>query len=379
MTSGRIGRLYLIFIILAIISCLGLDYLAWHKGQSCLIFSWLLPTKEAVKPQPLLAEVVFNSLEKHGLPRTAVQCSKDRSGADQFRISLPIDSYAGLASDLENQLLKRDATVLKEKKESREEITFSWMVRGKKEERLSLFFSCRRPIPEEKLGPPPPLAKNRVAIVIDDMGYSLEALQEICDLNIPITVSILPLSPLAQETARTANERGLEVMLHLPCESVNHQEGDNETFGFIHSGMSNEEVRILTEDFLGRVPFIKGVNNHMGSKITQNERIMRAILELLAERNLFFLDSRTTANSIAYDLAKQMGLRSAYRNIFLDSTVGVDFSAEQVIELLVVSPKTGKAVGIGHPFPETLRALKENIHLIKKYDVEPVFASQIVW
>jgi polysaccharide deacetylase 2 family uncharacterized protein YibQ len=379
MTSGRIGRLYLIFIILAIISCLGLDYLAWHKGQSCLIFSWLLPTKEAVKPQPLLAEVVFNSLEKHGLPRTAVQCSKDRSGADQFRISLPIDSYAGLASDLENQLLKRDATVLKEKKESREEITFSWMVRGKKEERLSLFFSCRRPIPEEKLGPPPPLAKNRVAIVIDDMGYSLEALQEICDLNIPITVSILPLSPLAQETARTANERGLEVMLHLPCESVNHQEGDNETFGFIHSGMSNEEVRILTEDFLGRVPFIKGVNNHMGSKITQNERIMRAILELLAERNLFFLDSRTTANSIAYDLAKQMGLRSAYRNIFLDSTVGVDFSAEKLIELLELSQKTGKAVGIGHPFPETLRALKENIHLIKKYDVEPVFASQIVW
>jgi polysaccharide deacetylase 2 family uncharacterized protein YibQ len=269
--------------------------------------------------------------------------------------------------------------VLKEEKENREEITFSWTVRGKKEERLSLLFNCRRPIPEEKAGPPPPLAKNLVAIVIDDMGFSLQALQEICDLNVPITVSVLPLSPLAQETAETANERGLEVMLHLPCESVNHQEGDNDTFGFIHSSMSNEDVKILTEDFLGRVPFIKGVNNHMGSKITQNEPIMRTILGLLAERNLFFLDSRTTAYSIAYDLAKQMGLRSAYRNIFLDSTVGVNFSAKKLLELLELSQKTGKAVAIGHPFPETLRALKENIHLFKKYDVEPVFASQIVW
>jgi len=379
MTSGRTDRLYLVFIVLAIMSCLGLDYLAWHKGESSLLFSWLFLKKEAGEPQPLLAEVVLNSLEKQGLPRTAVQRSKDKSGADQFRMSLPLDSYASLAPDLEIQLLKQDASVLKEEKEDREEITFSWMIRGKKEERLSLLFSCRRPVPEEKAGPPLPLARNLAAIVIDDMGFSLEALQEICDLNIPITVSILPLSPSAQETARMANERGLEVMLHLPCESVNHQEGDNDTFGFIHSSMSNEDVRILTEDFLGRVPFIKGVNNHMGSKITQDEPIMRTILGLLAERNLFFLDSRTTANSIAYDLARQMGLRSAYRNIFLDSTVGVGFSAGKLIELLVLAQKTGKAVGIGHPFPETLRALKENIRLFKEYDVEPVFASQIVW
>ncbi len=379
MTSGRTDRLYLVFIVLAVISCLGLDYLAWEKGESSLFFSWLFQKKEAAEPQLLLADVVLESLEKHGFPRTAVQHSKDRSGADQFRISLPLDSYASLASDLENRLLKQDATVHKEEKEDREEITFSWMVRGKKEEKLSLFFSCQRPLPEEKAGPPPPPARNRAAIVIDDMGFSLEALQEICDLNIPITVSILPLSPIAQETAETANARGLEVMLHLPCESINYQEGDNDTFGIIHSSMSNEDVMILTEDFLGRVPFIKGVNNHMGSKITQDEPIMRTILGLLAERNLFFLDSRTTAKSIAYDLARQMGLRSAYRNIFLDSTVGVDFSARKLAELLELSQKTGQAVGIGHPFPETLRALKENIHLFKKYGVEPVFASQVVW
>ncbi len=378
MTSGRTGHLYLAFIVLAILSSLGLDYLALEKGERSLFFSWISPKEEAAEPQPLLAEVILNSLEKHGLPRTAAQLSKDRSGADEFRIILPLDLYASLATDLENRLSKHDATVRKEEKGDREEITFTWIIRGKKQEKLSLLFSCQRPVPEEMVGPPP-LARNRAAIVIDDMGFSLEALQEICDLNIPITVSILPLSPLARETAKKANERGLEVMLHLPCESINYQEGNDGAFGIIHSGMSNEDVSILTEDFLGRVPFIKGVNNHMGSKITQNEPIMRTILGVLAERNLFFVDSRTTANSIAYELAKQMGLRSAYRNVFLDSTVGVDFSARKLVELLKLSQETGKGVGIGHPFPETLRALKENIHLFRTYDVEPVFASRIVW
>ncbi|MDH7512787.1 MAG: divergent polysaccharide deacetylase family protein [Clostridiales bacterium] len=378
MTSGRTGRLYLAFIVLTILSCLGLDYLGWKKGESSLFFSWISPKEEEAEPQPPLAEVVLNSLEKHGLPRAVVHRSKDRFGADEFRVILPLDSYASLAADLENRLLKHDAAVHKEEKEEREEVTFTWIIMGKKEEKLSLLFSCQRPVTEEVAGPPP-LARNRAAIVIDDMGFSLEALQEICDLNIPITISILPLSPLARETAETANERGLEVMLHLPCESINHQEGDDGTFGIIHSSMSNEDVRILTEDFLGRVPFIKGVNNHMGSKITRNEPIMRTILGLLAERNLFFLDSRTTANSIAYELARQMGLRSAYRNVFLDSPVGVNFSAQKLVELLKLSQETGQGVGIGHPFPETLRALRENIHLFKTYDVEPVFASRIVW
>ncbi len=379
MASGRTGRLYLVFTILAIFSCLGLDYLGWRKGEASLFFSWISLKKEAPKPQPLLAEAVSSCLEIHGLSRAAIRRSKDKSGANQLQISLPLDLYSRVAPALEGQLFKQGATVVKEEKETDEGITFSWMVTGKNAEKLVLLFSCQRPIPEEAAGQPPPLAKNRAAIVIDDMGFSLEALQEICELRIPITVSILPLSPIAQETAETAHEKGLEVMLHLPCESINHQEGDDNSVIFIHSGMSDEEVRILTEDFLRRVPFIKGANNHMGSKITQNEPIMRTILGVLAERNLFFLDSRTTANSIAYDLARQMGLRSAYRNIFLDSTVGVDFSAGKLVELLKLAKKTGRAIGIGHPFPETLRALKENVHLFKEYDVEPAMASEIVW
>ncbi|HCS48188.1 MAG TPA: hypothetical protein DIW61_08020 [Candidatus Aminicenantes bacterium] len=217
-----------------------------------------------------------------------------------------------------------------------------------------------------------------MAIIIDDMGTSLEALQQVLDLGQPVTISILPLSPYAEETARIAHENGLEVMLHLPGESLNHQEGNNSTAGLIRSGMKEEEVRSLVEEALSRIPYVEGVNNHMGSKITQEEPVMRPILDILKSHDLYFIDSRTTAETIAFDLARKMGLRTAYRNIFLDSSVGVDFSKKKITDLFRLSQKTGKAIGIGHPFPETLQALRENIQLLKKFKVTPVFASQII-
>jgi hypothetical protein len=105
---------------------------------------------------------------------------------------------------------------------------------------------------------------------------------------------------------------------------------------------------------------------------------MGAILKLMKEKDLYFLDSRTTADSIAYDLARKMGLRSGYRNVFLDSPTGVNFTKQKIIDLCRFSQRTGRAIGIGHPFPETLEALKENLGLLQKYGVKPVFVSQVV-
>ncbi|MBP1767241.1 MAG: hypothetical protein H6P98_1356, partial [Candidatus Aminicenantes bacterium] len=173
-------------------------------------------------------------------------------------------------------------------------------------------------------------------------------------------------------------QNGLEVMMHLPGESLNHEEGNSQTPGLIRSGMGKEDVISLVEEGLSRVPYAEGVNNHMGSKITQEEPVMRPILDLIKSRGLYFLDSRTTSESIAFDLARKMGLRAAYRNIFLDSTVGTDFSKQKIIDLLLLSQREGTAIAIGHPFPETLRALRENLRLLKEYGVKPVFASAII-
>jgi len=373
-------RLYLIFALLALISTIGLDYAAARRGEKAYFFVSRAARKEAaVAPVPL-ADSVRRFLGTSDIPPESIEETKDTEGIPQIVVHLPLESYESLEPRLEKELRDKRVSVDKEKKDKEGLTSYSWQITGPQEESLSLVFSLLEPAAEEKkkeeVPPSPP--ENRVAIIIDDMGSSLEALQEVCDLGQPVTISILPLSPFAEETARIAHENGLEVMLHLPGESLNHQEGNNSTAGLIKSGMSEEDVRFLVEDSLSRVPFVEGVNNHMGSKITQEEPVMRPILDLLKSRGLYFLDSRTTADSIAFDLARKMGLRTAYRNIFLDSSVGVDFSKKKIIDLFRLSQKKGKAIGIGHPFPETLQALRENIHLLKKYKVRPVFASEII-
>jgi uncharacterized protein len=373
------GRLYLFFALLAVLSALGLDYLAARRGEKAYVFATRAIEKEIpVTPAPLAASV-RRFLESSGIPPGSIEELEEADGTLRMAARLPSRDYKSLERRLDRELLRKGAAVDKKKGEEEGLTSYSWKISGQKES-FSLVFALLEP-PAEKMkevAAAPSPTENRVAIIIDDMGDSLEVLQEICDLGRPITISILPHSQYAEETARVAHENGLEVMLHLPGESLNHEEGNNSTPGLIKSDMGEENVRSLVEESLSLVPYIKGVNNHMGSKITQEEPVMRPILDLLKSRDLYFLDSRTTADSIAFDLAREMGLRTSFRNVFLDTTVGVDYSKRKIIDLFQFSQKTGKAIGIGHPFPETLQALRENIGLLQKYKVTPVFVSEII-
>ncbi|HZX11618.1 MAG TPA: divergent polysaccharide deacetylase family protein, partial [Acidobacteriota bacterium] len=112
--------------------------------------------------------------------------------------------------------------------------------------------------------------------------------------------------------------------------------------------------------------------------VTKDKMLMGIILESIKESHLYFIDSRTTPYSVAYDIAQKMKIPSAYRHIFLDSKTEPEYIKNQLIKLFKTAEKNGKAVGICHPFPETLQVLKENIHQADKYNVNLVFASQIV-
>ena len=374
------ARLYLIFALLALFSTLGLDYAAARRGEKAYFF----PTRIAPEKVPAAAVPLADStrrfLETFGLSPDSVTVLKNKDGTPRITAQLRVKDYETLEPLLEEELREARAIFSKKKIDEEGLTSHSWRVRGPKDERFSLVFALLRPPTAERekevVAPAPP--EGRVAIIIDDMGDSLEALEEICDLGQPVTISILPQSLYAEQTARIAHEKGLEVMLHLPGESLNHQEGDSSTAGLITTGMSEREIKSFVEESLSLVPYAVGVNNHMGSRITREEKVMRPVLEHLKSRGLFFLDSRTTAESIAFDLAREMGLRTAYRNVFLDNTAGVDFSRKKIIDLFRLSQKAGTAIGIGHPFPETLQALRENIHLLREYRVRPVFASEIV-
>ncbi len=223
----------------------------------------------------------------------------------------------------------------------------------------------------------PAAPAGKVALIVDDMGNSLEALDELLGLGEPVTVAVLPYSAHALETARRAHEKGLEVLLHLPLESLNGNGSEAGTEGLIRSGMGDEEVRSLMAEELDRVPYARGVNNHMGSKVTADTAMMRTILEPLRERGLYFLDSRTSAKSVAYDVAVGMGIPAASRQVFLDADGDTSRIRERLLELFRIARRDGRAVGICHPFQETFRTLKENFGLLESYRLEAVFASEI--
>ena len=143
-------------------------------------------------------------------------------------------------------------------------------------------------------------------------------------------------------------------------------------------GMSDEDIIHTVEKDLRQVPFIQGVNNHMGSRVTANSRLMQVILKLVRERNLFFIDSRTTGSSVAYNIAQSLGIPSAYRHVFLDGELDEDYIKGQLLELFKRAQRNGFALGICHPSAETLKVLKEHFHLVEDYNLEPVFASQVV-
>jgi len=237
------------------------------------------------------------------------------------------------------------------------------------------------PAEEEPKAPPAATARKRirgyVALIVDDMGSSLETLDELLALKEPLTISVLPYTPYAQETARVAHENNLEVLLHLPLESLNNSDAMTATEGMIMATMSPEEIVQTFETSLARVPFADGVNNHMGSKFTAEVPLMEALLEPMKNKNLLFVDSRTTAKTVAYDEALKMGIPAVKRDVFLDADADRSRIRGRLVELFRAAQKRGRAVGICHPFPETLRVLTSSFQMYKNYGLEVVPVSML--
>lgn len=195
------------------------------------------------------------------------------------------------------------------------------------------------PVPAAEAGP-------RVAIIFDDAGGSLEDVEEIIAIGRPVTVAVLPGLAYSSEVARRAVAAGLEVLLHLPLEA----NADNEKLGpgAVRVAMSDEEIKTTVRAGLASVPGAIGVNNHMGSRGTADRRVMRAVLEVVRERRLMFVDSRTTADTVAESLAVEMGVPAARRHIFLDNTDDEEAIRREVQRLISLARTQGEAIAIGH-------------------------------
>jgi hypothetical protein len=389
-TSERFFSGVPIFLLcLALISTLGLDYIKWKRGDHSYVFSALERKKEVVgkvkkveaekkEEEEDISQALLQNVSDSGIPEQSINQYTDEEGVYHLLVDLPIKKYSQLESSFNDTFRRRDFQVTnKEEQQTNEKKYYLWQVQDIKERKLSVLFSCEKEGVRIARKAPPSPAANKVALIVDDMGYSLGAINELCSIGRPLTIAIIPYSPLASEIATISKQHDLEVILHLPLEAINN-EGGNHSRGMITTGMSEEEVIATIEKNLDQVPYIHGVNNHMGSKITANSQLMHTILERLKERDLFFIDSRTTSSSVAYNIAQSLNIPSAYRHVFLDGELNENYIKGQLIELFRQAQKNGFALGICHPTQETLKVLKENFQLVDEFGLEPVLASQIV-
>lgn len=236
----------------------------------------------------------------------------------------------------------------------------------------------KKPAPEVKPKPEVPEEyQGKIAIVLDDWGYSLNNVDALKEIKEPLTLAILPRRAYSAAIAGIAKEIGKEAILHLPLEphrEKNYRSLEPDT---IMITMTRQEVlKILGAD-IKNLPGIKGVSNHMGSLATENEPLMKLIFSELKKRKLYFLDSYT-GKTVCKDLAGSAGLAYARRQVFLDNKNDAQYIRGQLELLARIAGQSGYAIGIGHDRPKTLEALAKAIPGLRKRGLRFVYVSELV-
>ena len=223
--------------------------------------------------------------------------------------------------------------------------------------------------------PAPAGSGPRVAVIIDDCGQWLEVERGFIKLPVPLTLSVLPHVHGSAVIAEEANAAGKGVMLHLPMETVS---GLYPGPGEVTTKMSDDQVRAQVTDDLQQVPLAQGVNNHEGSKASADERVMHDVIAVLAEHgNMFFIDSRTSAQSVGENVAAAAGVPTASRDVFLDNKENVSYTEGQLREAITIAKRSGSAIAIGHPRATTLAALTAMLPEFQSEGVQLVLAREL--
>lgn len=221
----------------------------------------------------------------------------------------------------------------------------------------------------------PVFAQGRLAIIIDDIGYNLALGKRTADLQGDFTLAVLPFTPHGIELAQRAHERGKEIMLHAPMSNRHNYPLGR---GGLLSGMQRAEFLTVLSQNLANIPHIQGVNNHMGSQLTEQAEPMRWLMEELKLRGLYFVDSRTSAQTQALMMAEKIHLPSRKRDVFLDDERTRSNIQYQLLRALKLAQQQGSAIAIGHPYPETLAELEQLQPLLNQYQVQLVKTSQLM-
>ncbi|QPM67345.1 divergent polysaccharide deacetylase family protein [Atribacter laminatus] len=219
--------------------------------------------------------------------------------------------------------------------------------------------------------------RYQVAIVIDDLGYNRTNAERFLKLPQKITYAVFPHLPLSRSLGEKFSEQGKEIIIHLPMEALDNEQNNNETL-ILRTGDDEARVNDIIKKAITNLPTARGLNNHKGSKATQDSKLMRNLMLALKKSNLMFLDSVTSDQSRAFDVAQELGLLSFRRDIFIDGDTSIEYIQQKLREAVSIAKKRGYSIAIGHVKPETYLALESFFHSFNDPEVEFVFLSELI-
>lgn len=210
--------------------------------------------------------------------------------------------------------------------------------------------------------------RSKLAIVVDDLGNNMGGTTEMLQLPVTLTVAVMPFLSTTKEDAERAHDMGHEVIIHIPMEPLR---GKRSWLGpgAITTSLSNKEIKKRINDAIDDVPFAVGMNHHMGSKATADERVMRAVLEVCRQRGLYYLDSRTTFKTVIPKLANEIGVPYLENELFFDDVYTIRHMSKKARELEKLLHDDSVHIAIGHvgiAGKKMVRVLKEYIPIYKR-------------
>jgi len=233
------------------------------------------------------------------------------------------------------------------------------------------------PVRQPPLVPKSVAGKGRLAIIIDDMGASMQEARSLSAIGVPLTFSIIPGLSNYREVAAYAASSGIETMIHIPMQSKGWPQRRLESNGLLVS-MDDADIREHLEEFSRTVPQAAGANNHMGSEFTEHEDKMASVLRVLKGRGLYFIDSVTSPKSVGQRMAREMGIKSGRRNVFLDNEQNSAYIMNQLNQAVRQAQKNGSAIAICHPHPATIKTLSAALPNLSRQGITLVPASRLV-
>jgi polysaccharide deacetylase 2 family uncharacterized protein YibQ len=326
----------------------------------------------------LVDQIVQSQLYEIGVQKKNVllhQSSSKREGGRVWKQAsmkvqiLPPLSFSSVEGNFRRSLSALGKTVSVQSSQKSDSLHLEIKVLDRVTHQLTFFLS----IPSHlKAG-----LRPKIAIVIDDLGGEDKISQELLRWDFPVTFSILPFTPFSKTLAEEAHRKGKEVILHLPMEPHGYPQTRPGEGVLLEEMDERKLIGQLSKD-IEAVPHITGVSNHMGSRLMEDPEKMKIVFAELKRRGLFFLDSRTTPQTIGLEVAQSVGLKATERSIFIDHSSTEEDIKHQLEQLIQLSLSKGKAIGIGHPHPSTLKLIKEMIPKMKEKGIEVVPLSALM-